>query len=52
VSVRVRAEPEHHRRASERIYFVVEASDDEKHPLPEIFSIREKSSFFVPGNSD
>ena len=52
VSVRVRAEPEHHRRGSERIYFVVEASDDERHPLPEIFSVREKSSFFVPGNSD
>lgn len=52
VSVRVRAEPEHHERESERIYFVIEASDDEKHPLPEIFSVREKSSFFVPGNSD
>jgi len=52
VAVRVRAEPEHHERESERIYFVIEASDDEKHPLPEIFSIREKSSFFVPGDSD
>ncbi|HLF06073.1 MAG TPA: FixG Ig-like domain-containing protein, partial [Thermoplasmata archaeon] len=65
VPVRVRAEPEHaHRRSertraerehalgkSERITFIVEASDDEKHPLPEIFSIREKSSFFVPRES-
>ncbi len=51
VSVRVRAVPEHHHRGSERIYFNIEAADDERHLLPEIFSIREKSSFFVPGAS-
>jgi len=49
VPVRVRATPEHVKRATERIYFIVEASDDEKHLLPEIFAVREKSSFFIPG---
>jgi cytochrome c oxidase accessory protein FixG len=52
VSVRVRAVPEHHQRGSERIYFIIEAADDERHLLPEIFSIRERSSFFVPGTHD
>jgi len=51
VPVRVRAEPEHARRGSKRITFIVEASDDEKHPLPEVFSVKEKSSFFIPGES-
>ncbi|MGC2520990.1 MAG: cytochrome c oxidase accessory protein CcoG [Burkholderiales bacterium] len=51
ISVRVRAEPEHDERGTERIYFIIEASDDEKHVLPEIFSVKEKSSFFIPGNS-
>jgi len=51
VPVRVRAEPEHARRGSKRITFIVEASDDEKHALPEIFSVKEKSSFFIPGES-
>jgi len=49
VPVRVRATPEHEKRGSERIYFVIEASDTEKHLLPEVFSIREKSIFFIPG---
>jgi cytochrome c oxidase accessory protein FixG len=49
IPVRVRASPEHERRGSERIYFIIEASDDEKHLLPEVFSIKEKSSFFIPG---
>ena len=51
VPVRVRAEPEHARRSSQPITFIVEASDDGKHPLPEVFSVRERSSFFVPGES-
>jgi cytochrome c oxidase accessory protein FixG len=51
ISVRVRAEPEHAERGTEHIDFIIEASDDEKHLLPEIFSVREKSSFFIPGNS-
>jgi cytochrome c oxidase accessory protein FixG len=51
VPVRVRAEPEHGHAGLQRIDFIIEASDDEEHLLPEIFSIREKSSFFVPGAS-
>jgi cytochrome c oxidase accessory protein FixG len=49
IPVRVRATPKHEKRGSERIYFIIEASDDEKHLLPEVFSVKEKSSFFVPG---
>ncbi len=49
VPVRVRATPAHEKRGSERIFFIIEASDDENHLLPEVFSIKEKSSFFIPG---
>jgi hypothetical protein len=51
VPVRVRAEPEHARKGSKPITFVVEASDDAKRPRSEIFSVKERSSFFVPGDS-
>jgi len=49
IPVRVRATPEHDKRGSERIHFIIEASDDENHLLPEVFAISEKSSFFIPG---
>jgi hypothetical protein len=49
IPVKVRASPKHEKRGSERIHFIIEASDDEKHLLPEVFSIKEKSSFFIPG---
>jgi cytochrome c oxidase accessory protein FixG len=49
IPVRVRGTPDHDTRGSERIHFIIEASDNEKHLLPEIFSVREKSSFFTPG---
>ncbi len=51
IPVRVRAGLEHARKGSQRITFIVEASDEEKHALPEIFSVREKSSFFIPRES-
>ena len=49
IMVRVRAEPEHDRHGSERIFFTVKAADDEKHLLRETISITEKSVFFIPG---
>jgi len=48
ITLRVRAEPEHDHHGSMPIQFLIEGSDDEKHPLPEVFSIREKSVFIVP----
>ncbi len=51
VVVRVRAEPEHSHGGTERIFFTVKASDDEKHMLPEVISVREKSSFFIPSSA-
>ena len=50
IMVRVRAEPEHDRSGSERIFFTVKAADDEKHMLRETLSVTEKSVFFIPGH--
>ncbi|MES2352988.1 MAG: cytochrome c oxidase accessory protein CcoG [Pseudomonadota bacterium] len=48
IPVRLRAEVAHTEPGSHRIDFIIEASDDAKHPMPEVFSIHEKSAFLVP----
>ena len=48
VPVRLRVNTEHVDVGSHPIYFVIEAIDNQNHPTPEIFSVREKSIFVVP----
>ena len=48
VTVRLKAESDHVRHGSVPVEFVIEASDDEYHRLPELFAIRERSSFYIP----
>ena len=48
IPVRLLAEIEHAQPGSHRIEFVIEASDDEKHALPEVFSLHENSAFIIP----
>ncbi len=48
VTVRLKAESDHVHHGSVPVEFVIEASDDEQHPLPELFVIRERSSFYIP----
>jgi polyferredoxin len=48
VPVRLRATIEHAEPGSHRIEFIIEASDAEGHPLPEVFSLHEKSVFIIP----
>jgi cytochrome c oxidase accessory protein FixG len=48
IPVRLRAETEHLAPGSHRIEFIIEASDNERHAQPDVFSIHEKSVFIIP----
>ncbi len=48
IAVRLQVKREDGRKGINRIEFIIDASDDEDHLLPELFDIHEKSVFFIP----
>jgi cytochrome c oxidase accessory protein FixG len=48
IPLRVRAKVDQEHRGTTPIRFLIEASDDQQRPRPEIFSVREKSVFIAP----